>query len=75
MKKYNNTNTQVFMLLAFTAQAEMRAGLSLSAGVFDVDGASEKFSGSHSSGAGVYSNKKYTETDAEGIIWNRINLC
>ena len=51
MKKYNNIITG-FMLLAFTAQAEIRAGVSLSAGVFEVDGASEKFSGSHSSGAG-----------------------
>ena len=57
-----------FMLLAFTAQAEIRAGLSLSAGVFDVDGASEKFSGSHSSGAGSTVTKKSTEDDAEGLF-------
>ena len=54
------------MLIAFTAQAEMRAGLSLSTGVFDVDGASEKFTGSHSSGAGSTVTKKYTGSGAEG---------
>ena len=52
-----------FMLLAFTAQAEIRAGLSLTAGAFEVDGASEKFSGSHSSGAGSTVTKK---ASAEG---------
>ena len=57
-----------FMLLAFTAQGEIRAGLSLSAGVFDVDGASEKFSGSHSSGAGSTVTKKSTGDDAEGLF-------
>ena len=56
------------MLLAFTAQAEIRAGVSLSAGVFDVDGASEKFSGSHSSGAGSTVTKKSTGDDAEGLF-------
>ena len=56
------------MLAAFTAQAEIRAGLSLSAGVFDVDGASEKFSGSHSSGAGSTVTKKSTGDDAEGLF-------
>ena len=54
------------MLLAFTAQAEIRAGISLSAGVFEVDGASEKFSGSHSSGAGSTVTKKAsTEGDEQ----------
>jgi hypothetical protein len=57
-----------FMLLAFTAQAEIRAGVSLSAGVFEVDGASEKFSGSHSSGAGSAVTKKSTEDVAEGLF-------
>ena len=59
-----------FMLLAFTAQAEMRAGLSLSAGVFEVDGASEKFSGSHSSGAGstVTKNTSAEGDEAEGLF-------
>ena len=57
-----------FMLLAFTAQGEIRAGLSLTAGVFDVDGASEKFSGSHSSGAGSTVTKKSTGDDAEGLF-------
>ena len=57
-----------FMLLAFTAQAEIRVGISLSAGVFDVDGASEKFTGSHSSGAGSTLTKKSTEDDAEGLF-------
>ena len=55
------------MLAAFTAQAEIRAGLSLSAGVFDVDGASEKFSGSHSSSAGSTLTKNSTENTAEGF--------
>ena len=59
-----------FMLLAVTAQAEMRAGLSLSAGVFEVDGASEKFSGSHSSGAGstVTKNTSADGDEAEGLF-------
>ena len=59
-----------FMLLAFTAQGEIRAGLSLSAGVFDVDGASEKFSGSHSSGAGstVTKNASADGDEAEGLF-------
>ena len=59
-----------FMLLAVTAQAEMRAGLSLSAGVFEVDGASEKFSGSHSSGAGstVTKNTSAEGDEAEGLF-------
>ena len=58
------------MLLAFTAQAEIRAGISLSAGVFDVDGASEKFTGSHSSGAGstVTKNASTDGDEAEGLF-------
>jgi len=59
-----------FMLLAFTAQAEIRAGLSLTAGAFEVDGASEKFSGSHSSGAGSTVTKKASAEgdEAEGLF-------
>ena len=48
-----------FMLLAFTAQAEIRAGISLSAGVFEVDGASEKFTGV---------TKNATGDEAEGLF-------
>jgi hypothetical protein len=59
-----------FMLLAFTAQAEIRVGISLSAGAFEVDGASEKFSGSHSSGAGstVTKNASTDGDEAEGLF-------
>ena len=59
-----------FMFAAFTAQAEIRAGVSLSAGVFEVDGASEKFSGSHSSGAGstVTKNTSADGDEAEGLF-------
>ena len=58
------------MLLAFTAQAEIRVGISLSAGAFEVDGASEKFSGSHSSGAGstVTKNASTEGDEAEGLF-------
>ena len=55
------------MLVASSSQAEIRAGLSLSAGVFEVDGASEKFSGSHSSGAGSTVTNKATQ-DAEALF-------
>ena len=58
------------MLLAFTAQAEIRVGISLSAGAFEVDGASEKFSGSHSGGAGstVTKNASTDGDEAEGLF-------
>ena len=55
------------MLVAFQTQAEIRVGLSVSAGVFEVDGASEKFSGTHSSGAGSTVTKKSTEDVAEAL--------
>ena len=59
-----------FMLLAFTAQAEIRAGLSLSAGVFEVDGASETFAAGHNSGGGdAITTKASAEGDeAEGLF-------
>ena len=56
------------MLLAFTAQAEIRAGLSLSAGVFDVDGASETFAAGHNSGGGDEIKTNATEDNAEGLF-------
>jgi len=56
------------MLAAFTAQAEIRAGISLSAGVFDADGASEKFAAGHNSGGGDAITTKSTEDDAEGLF-------
>jgi len=64
------------MLVAFQTQAEIRVGLSVSAGVFEVDGASEKFSGTHSSGAGSTVTKKSTEPRCcWSFIWNWFNLC
>ena len=57
-----------FMLLAFTAQAEIRAGLSLSAGVFEVDGASETFAAGHNSGGGDAIKTNATEDNAEGLF-------
>ena len=60
-----------FMLLAFTAQAEIRAGLSLSAGVFEADGASEKFAAGHSSAEDedAITTKASAEGDgAEGLF-------
>tara|TARA_Y100000389_G_scaffold158365_1_gene159794 strand:- start:757 stop:1422 length:666 start_codon:yes stop_codon:yes gene_type:complete len=60
-----------FMLLAFTAQAEIRAGLSLSAGVFEADGASEKFAAGHSSAENedAITTKASAEGDgAEGLF-------
>lgn len=58
------------VFLTFSAQAEIKAGLSLSAGVFELDGASEKFTGSHSSGAGstVTKNASAEGDGAEGLF-------
>ena len=56
------------MLLAFTAQAEIRAGLSLSAGAFEADGASETFAAGHNSGGGDEIKTNATEDNAEGLF-------
>jgi hypothetical protein len=60
------------LLFGFNAYAEkgINVGLSLSAGVFKVDGAKETFSGSHSSGAGSTVTKNATDEgeNAEGLF-------
>ena len=60
------------LLFGFKANADVgvNIGVSLAAGVFEVDGASEKFSGSHSSGAGSTVTKKTTDEgeNAEGLF-------
>ena len=64
--------TTIFALLFASSsyaieKPQFSAGLSLSAGVFEVDGASEKFTGSHSSGAGSTLTKNSTGDDAEAL--------
>jgi hypothetical protein len=63
--------TILAMLFATSSYAierpQFSAGLSLAAGVFEVDGASEKFTGTHSSGAGSNVTKNATEDDAEAL--------
>ena len=63
----------LMLLFGFKANAEVgvKAGISLAAGVFSVDGASEKFTGSHSSGAAVGDVTKKASAegeDAEGLF-------
>mgnify|MGYP001293495669 CR=1 FL=1 len=62
----------LMLLFGFNAYAEkgINVGLSLSAGVFKVDGAKETFSGSHSSGAGSTVTKNATDEgeNAEGLF-------
>mgnify|MGYP001322199508 CR=1 FL=1 len=63
MKKF--LTIAAFMLFAITsAQAEMRIGATLKAGVFEVTEASEEFTGAHSSGASPGDIKK--NASAEG---------
>ena len=63
-----------FMLLGLTSAKALEGvnlGVSLMAGVFEVDGASEKFSGAHSSGASPGDVTKTSSTngeDAEGLF-------
>ena len=63
--------TILAMLFATSSYAierpQFSAGLSLAAGVFEADGASEKFTGTHSSGAGSNVTKNATEDDAEAL--------
>jgi len=64
--------TTIFALLFASSsyaieKPQFSAGLSLAAGVFEVDGASEKFTGSHSSGAGSTLTKNSTGDDAEAL--------
>jgi len=65
--------TILAMLFATSSYAierpQFSAGLSLSAGVFEADGASEKFTGNHSSGAGSDVTKKASSEgeDAEAL--------
>ena len=65
MKKF--LTIAAFMLFAFTsAQAEkVRMGVTLQAGYFEADGASEIFSGAHSSGASPGTVTKSTATDGD----------
>jgi hypothetical protein len=62
----------LMLLFSFKAHAEkgVNIGISLAAGVFEVQGANEKFSGSHSSGAGATVTKKSTDEgeNAEGLF-------
>jgi len=66
--------TTLFFILAFCSKAYsekgINMGISLSGGVFEVDGASEKFTGSHSSGAGstLTKNASSEGEDAEGLF-------
>ena len=57
----------LMLLFGFKANAEVgvKAGISLAAGVFSVDGASEKFTGSHSSGAAVGDVTKKASDEGE----------
>jgi len=66
--------TTIFALLFASSsyaieKPQFSVGLSLAAGVFEVDGASEKFSGSHSSGAGstLTKNASSEGEDAEAL--------
>lgn len=64
--------TTIFALLFASSsyaieKPQFSVGLSLAAGVFEVDGASEKFTGSHSSGAGSTLTKNSTGDDAEAL--------
>ena len=65
MKKF--LTIAAFMLFAFTsAQAEkVRMGVTLQAGYFEATGASEIFSGAHSSGASPGTVNKSTATDGD----------
>ena len=57
-----------FMLLGLTSAKALEGvnlGVSLMAGVFEVDGASEKFSGAHSSGASPGDVTKTSSTNGE----------
>ena len=65
MKKF--LTIAAFMLFAFTsAQAEkVRMGVTLQAGYFEATGASEIFSGAHSSGASPGTVTKSTATDGD----------
>ena len=56
--------TVLFSLSSAHAETGVNIGVSLSAGVFEADDATETFTGSHSSGAGSTVNKS-TATDAE----------
>lgn len=62
----------LMLLFGFNAHAEkgINVGVSLSAGVFEVDGAKETFTGSHSSGAGATVTKKASDEGdvAEGLF-------
>lgn len=63
----------ILMLFGLKANAEngINVGISLQAGVFEVDGASEKFSGAHTSGAatGDVTKKSSSEGEnAEGLF-------
>ena len=62
----------LMLLFGFNAYAEkgINVGLSLSAGLFKVDGAKETFTGSHSSGAGSTVTKNATDEgeNAEGLF-------
>ena len=67
--------TTIFALLFATASYSVEkptfsAGLSIAGGLFEADGASEKFTGSHSSGAGsnVTKNASSEGEDAEGLF-------
>ncbi len=72
MKKYLVTALMLFGFFSTANAIEgFKAGLSLQAGVFEVEGASEKFSGAHSSGAspGDVVKKASTEGEnAEGLF-------
>ena len=65
MKKF--LTIAAFTLFAFTsAQADkVRMGVTLQAGYFEADGASEIFSGAHSSGASPGTVNKSTATDGD----------
>ena len=67
------TTTVIALLFATSSYAierpQFSAGLSLAGGVFEADGASEKFTGSHSSGAGSTVTKSSSSEgeDAEAL--------
>ena len=68
-----NIITTIFAFLFITSayaieKPQFSAGLSIAGGVFDVDGASEKFTGSHSSGAGSTLTKNSSGDEAEGLF-------
>lgn len=71
MKKFLVTAFMFLSLTSAKALEGVNMGVSLMAGVFEADGATEKFTGAHSSGASPGDVTKKTSSDgdsAEGLF-------